>query len=312
MVSPAVAVLYPTLLASLASNPNYTLVVDGHGIPYVIDNDKPVFTQSDLQSIKEDVLETTFSLYTRNNPKDGQPLFINDTNSVKKSFWNPARPTRIVTHGWRGSEKMPPCTLVRDAYLEVYDYNIILVDWSKAAGYYWYWSSAESVPMVAQRVSELIDFLENAADLDPSQTKVIGFSLGGHVAGISARNAKSKIAEVVALDPAKQAFELKKPGERVDKSDANRVQVIHTSTLGFDKPIGDADFYPNGGKSQPGCGIMWIVCDHSRSYEYYSESILNPKGFRVGNVYMGGPSLDPNAHGKYILQTAKKAPYALG
>lgn len=59
-----------------------------------------------------------------------------------------------------------------------------------------------------------------------------------------------------ALDPAKPLFELKGPGERVDKSDAANVQVIHTTnTLGLEEPIGDSDFYPNGGKSQPGCGL---------------------------------------------------------
>lgn len=40
----------------------------------------------------------------------------------------------------------------------------------------------------------------------------------------------------------------------MDKSDATRVQVIHTSTLGLEEPLADADFYPNGGKNQPGCG----------------------------------------------------------
>jgi len=51
-------------------------------------------------------------------------------------------------------------------------------------------------------------------------------------------------------------FASKGPGERIDRSDAARVQVIHTSILGLEEPIGNADFYPNGGKSQPGCGII--------------------------------------------------------
>jgi len=315
MVSPAIAILYPTLLASLASNSNHTLFADEYGTSYIIDTNEPPLTSEELQEVANAVLKTSLLLYTRNNPQVGQPLVINDKDSVKRSFWNPAHPTRIVTHGWRGDAAPgSACALIRDAYLKVSDYNVILVDWSKTAGDLWYWRVAQSVPLVAQRVTQLIDFLEREAGLDPSKTKIVGHSLGGHIAGLAARNAKGEIAEAIALDPAKPSFESKKPGERVDKSDATLVQVIHTSTLGLAEPLGDADFYPNGGKSQPGCGIIGIAlaCEHSRSYEYYAESILNPTGFRVENVFMGGPNLDPNARGKYTLKTAKKSPFALG
>ena len=39
----------------------------------------------------------------------------------------------------------------------------------------------------------------------------------------------------------------------MDKSDADFVDVIHTDKeLGLQEEVGDIDFYPNGGKSQPG------------------------------------------------------------
>jgi len=46
------------------------------------------------------------------------------------------------------------------------------------------------------------------------------------------------------------------PVDKVDPSDADFVDVIHTAglTLSFVEPQGDADFYPNGGLTQPGCG----------------------------------------------------------
>lgn len=50
---------------------------------------------------------------------------------------------------------------------------------------------------MAQRVTQLIDFLEREAGLDPSKTKIVGHSLGGHIAGLAARNAKGKIAEAI-------------------------------------------------------------------------------------------------------------------
>ena len=87
--------------------------------------------------------------------------------------------------------------MLSSAYLSVGHYNVILIDWSKAAEYLWYWKVARSVPLVAERVTQLIDFLQSQAGLDPSKTKVIGHSLGGHVVGLAARNANGDIAEAV-------------------------------------------------------------------------------------------------------------------
>ncbi|KAG5324356.1 LIPR2 protein, partial [Acromyrmex heyeri] len=312
-------IVYPSLLASIVTNLNYTIVIDDHGIPNLIDTNEPKFTQADFKEIDESVQKTTFYLYTRNNPEIGQQLIIDDMDSVKKSFWNPNHLTRFVTHGWHGNCD-GGCTQIRNAFLNVGDYNIILIDWRDAANHL-YAISVRSAPLVSQRVAFLINFLEKNANLDLNKTAIIGHSLGAHVASLSARFATNKIAEVIALDPAAPLFETNGPGERVDKSDAILVQVIHTCTkfVGIKSAIGTSDFYPNGGEEQPGCGpIKWIGdveamrCAHSRSEMYYIESITNPTGFRARDVFMGGPSIDPNANGTYTLKTASESPFALG
>lgn len=46
--------------------------------------------------------------------------------------------------------------------------------------------------------------------------------------------------------------------------------------MGFKSPIGDSDFYPNGGGLQPGCPLKKDfdgVCSHARAYYYYAESV---------------------------------------
>lgn len=52
-------------------------------------------------------------------------------------------------------------------------------------------------------------------------------------------------------------FSKDKPNERIDKNDALHTIAIHTNggTLGYYEPICKVDVYPNGGHSQPGCGI---------------------------------------------------------
>lgn len=87
-------------------------------------------------------------------------------------------------------------TLIFSAFLNVSDYNIITIEWYEAAKHS-YWKSIRSVPFVSKRVAFLIDFLENNADLDPYKTMIIGFSMGAHIAGLSARFATSEIGEIV-------------------------------------------------------------------------------------------------------------------
>lgn len=60
------------------------------------------------------------------------------------------------------------------------------------------------------------------------------------------------------LDPARPYFEYppQENSGKLDLTDAEYVDVIHTCAglLGFQEPIGTADFYPNNGIApQPGC-----------------------------------------------------------
>lgn len=59
-------------------------------------------------------------------------------------------------------------------------------------------------------------------------------------------------------------------------TDAKYVQAIHTNggTLGCTFSVGHSDYWPNGGKSQPGCvADLTGVCAHNRVYSLYSESL---------------------------------------
>lgn len=268
-----------------------------------------------------------FFLYTRANPTKHQQLFLNDLNSLRRSNFDPKKPTKFVTHGWINSEGSDAFQLIRDAYLKRGDFNVIAIDWSTITLRPYIWAT-KRVVMVGQYSASMIDFLRSQG-MDLSRVTVVGHSLGGHVAGLAAHYAKGQVADVVALDPALPEFYSAKKGARVSRDDAAFVQVIHSNgaILGFEKAIGHVDFYPNGGAIQAGC--ITNTCSHLRSYEYFAESINSKNGFwsaqcdsylnfrrgacnRNHKGLMGGLDPDRKLRGTYFLHTNHKAPFARG
>lgn len=116
---------------------------------------------------------------------------------------------------------------------------------------------------------------------------MIGHSLGAHVAGITGKRLTSgRIRKIIGLDAASPLFSMNQPNERLAVGDAIHVESIHTAagSLGLTAPLGDAAFYPNGGRSQPGCG--WDLsgsCAHSRAHEFFAESLNSVLGFYSWN-----------------------------
>ena len=62
------------------------------------------------------------------------------------------------------------------------------------------------------------------------------------------------------MDPAGPVFEKSYPDFRLDLSDANYVDVIHTDmkslpiySIGINQVSGHCDYFPSGGYDQPGC-----------------------------------------------------------
>ncbi|KAK7074055.1 hypothetical protein SK128_007699 [Halocaridina rubra] len=147
------------------------------------------------------------------------------------------------------------------------------------------------------------------------------------------------------LDPAGLLYHQVGPDERLDRSDADYVDIIHTngcnspydpwlSCYGLDEIIGHADFWPNGGKYQPACKEQFkgdIGCDHMMSYRYFMESVdygtndtfflarncTDWQSYKVGNCscgryaqYMGLYS-NIRLHGRFYLITNSSSPYAV-
>ncbi|XP_037543569.1 lipase member H [Nematolebias whitei] len=83
------------------------------------------------------------------------------------------------------------------------------------------------------------------------------------------------------LDAAGPLFNDKPPEHRLDPTDAQFVDVLHTDidALGYRNPLGHIDFYANGGTDQPGCpktifsGGSYFKCDHQRSVMLFLDTV---------------------------------------
>lgn len=286
-----------------------------------------------MENIDEFGLSTTpvkYYLYTKKNPTKGKKITAS-TKSIDASNFNPANPTRFVIHGWTQSYLASMNKEIRNAWLSVGDYNVIVVDWARARSVD-YATSVLAVPKVGKKVASMIDFLVNNYNMPLDNLYVIGHSLGAHVAGYTGKNVKTgQIHTIVGLDPALPLFSYDKPKKRLSSTDAYYVESIQTNggELGFLKPIGKGAFYPNGGKSQPGCPLdVAGICAHSRSCTYYAEAVSmdnfatmkceNYKdavakdcGATYSSVRMGADNNSYMVAGDFYVPVNKKAPFGV-
>lgn len=86
-----------------------------------------------------------------------------------------------------------------------------------------------------------------------------GHSLGAHVAGLTGKRfvGDRQFYAIFGLDPAGPLFSIGNVHERLAANDAMYTEGIRTNAddNGFAEPLCQADFYPNWGFTQPGCGV---------------------------------------------------------
>uniref|UniRef100_A0A4X2JV14 Lipase H n=1 Tax=Vombatus ursinus TaxID=29139 RepID=A0A4X2JV14_VOMUR len=214
-------------------------------------------------------------------------LYMDDFTCAKilqspfPTSFNATKKTTFIIHGYRptGSQPVWLTELVK-GLTRVEDINVIVVDWNRGATNVVYSTASGHTWRVAEILKETIDqMLASGASLD--NIYMIGVSLGAHIAGFVGQMYDGKLGRITGLDPAGPLFSGKPPNERLDHTDAQFVDVIHSDTdlLGFKESLGNIDFYPNGGLDQPGCpqtifgGLEYFKCDHQRSVFLYLSSL---------------------------------------
>lgn len=216
-------------------------------------------------------------MYTKENPTVPQQIPYNDVLALKSSNFNSSRPTRVVIHGWMNDCNSPVNVGTIPALVQSSDCNVICVDWGSSAKNPIYPIARYAVESTGVLVAKHFDFLHEEGGMDFSDLWCIGHSLGAHVCGYAGKNvALGKIDVIFGLDTALPLFYYTDKTTRLSSDDANYVESIHTNggKLGFLDPIGHNAFFPNGGKSQPGCSILDITgyCSHELAHTYFAES----------------------------------------
>ncbi|XP_045475370.1 uncharacterized protein LOC123681176 [Harmonia axyridis] len=260
------------------------------------------FGYLDMLPSKPEEIGTKFLLYPgRNRGRSGTPPAevpfhnISDAFDWAKQGFNNSLSTKVLIHGFGSG-----CTHIwvyemRSALMAVEEINVICVDWENGATLPNYVKATANTRLVGKQLAMLLQGLVKHNGLSLRNTHLIGFSLGAHVAGFAGAEI-GNLSRITGLDPAGPLFESQDPRARLDQTDAEFVDVIHSNGenlilggLGSYQPMGHVDFYPNGGRMQKGCSnlfvgavsdIIWSsavegrsLCNHRRAYKFFTDSV---------------------------------------
>ena len=242
----------------------------------------------------------TTSADVHNIPHDADASKLGSFNSTWRTF--------VMMHGFNedgatwplADEQWTPAFKNASDRLGV-KFNLIYVNWqclASPAAPPVYITAAKNALKVGDYAGEFLRNLISKSTLSHSNLHLVGFSLGGQGVGAMGRKLEeltgAKADRLTSIDPAAPFFDLLEPeGNWVGYNDANYVDVIHVNSdfafcggVSLGGPLGNVDFYPNGGLHQPGCTDVgplmnvWLndvtidaSCSHSKGKAYFRESL---------------------------------------
>lgn len=219
-----------------------------------------------------------------------------DLGSMESCGFNSSQNTRIIIGGYFAKEDEKWINEVVRNWQKLEPANIIKVSWADSnRGLYH--SAAFNSRIVGRQLTLFLYYLDQMYGIDLGRFHLVGHSLGAHIAGFVGADNEGRIARITGLDPAGPIFAEFDHSLRLDSTDAEFVDIVHTNggsltrgALGISTPLGHVDYYPNGGAVQPGCytaaalvdPVERVACNHRRSYRYFIE-ILKMTVAELGN-----------------------------
>lgn len=191
---------------------------------------------------------------------------INDFASLNQVYHNDSKKSVIYIHSWlENFASEGPQKVLSSFFTRKDEFNVGFVDWS---AYSMNIAALSVIPQlldVAKSSKEMIQQMIEGG-MDGSKLQLVGFGLGAIIAGDIGRELQKdglKLTQITGLDVATIVgmTSMTLEGEcQLRRTDADFVQIIHTNAgeMGESAACGHADFWPNGGFNQTGCGSVTI------------------------------------------------------
>ncbi|CAL8100499.1 unnamed protein product [Orchesella dallaii] len=227
----------------------------------------------------------------------------------------------FIAHGFENDVTTPWVPEMKDRILKATPQaTVFLVSWGGGAsiGILKYSQAAANTQTVGAWLGLVTHEIRKTINVDGIKIYGIAHSLGSHLMGLAGRQSQA-FDRITGLDPAGPSFEKVNQENRLCKTDAKVVDVIHTD--GYDSvfdpedwfapvnhygtliPLGKIDFYPNWGYSQPGAGVFTIAGSHHRAIELFLWSIANPGKFVTNTALVRMPEFEkPVKEVKYVVE----------
>nr|XP_027197650.1 pancreatic triacylglycerol lipase-like [Dermatophagoides pteronyssinus] len=268
---------------------------DGFGTFNTLDFFDPIHRPINLLPKHPDVINATFSLYTRKNLQNPETYNYNPRINRSQSFFDSNKSTKLIIHGYN-EDAREWMHSIKNNYLQLEDLNIILVEWPNGDDPPYVQAVANS-QIVGIMVGKFIEFFKN---IPLENVHIIGHSLGSHIAGYAGKYLRGRVGRITALDPAGPLFEgVNNSAARLWDTDAQFVDSIHTdrghdkipfTSFGMYETCSHISIFVNGAEKQPGCprerlnALLFeesanrtrhlVFCAHVRSVEYFIETII--------------------------------------
>lgn len=184
-------------------------------------------------------------------------------------------------------------------------------------------ATTQSESEIVESLRDLLILLHQDFGVPLQQLRLLAFADGAHLAGAVAEQVQQQLlgeqlAQITALDPSSSTS-----SHLLSPQDARFVEVIHTNAdaLGTITPLGDVDYYPNGGREQPGCTTD--TCSHERSLDLAVEMWSKENQFlraqcssleqlSAQSCRWSAQRMGEHGKGIYFLETQGTTPYARG
>lgn len=157
------------------------------------------------------------------SPRGEDFTFTRDTfeKSRAESGYSQGDPWKILVHGFLNNrDTLFPQNVLKalqkyQKYNKGQRYNILVFDWGKGACAHVgmgsaYLEAVKNVRRAAEKLADMIQYLNSRHMLESSQVHMIGHSLGAHVVGTASLIVKDlgmrEVYRISALDPAGPAF----------------------------------------------------------------------------------------------------------